>query len=191
MKFQVTRSREGAGGGDNFLTVCTSLLLEGICFLGAFNNQRVVHVIFVILFCLSACNSTAIPVGILVNLRYWALLRKFVYQLQILMKPGKRMGHDTWRPKYLYTVDRIRKYFVARQQSKRNPLLRFHGNKCHANAPEYYVIRKFAVAAVAQWSRFCAINHKVAGSVPAGVIGIFHWHKILPITLWPWGRRSL
>ena len=32
---------------------------------------------------------------------------------------------------------------------------------------------------------------KVAGSIPAGVIGIFHWHKILPIALWPWGRLSL
>jgi len=28
--------------------------------------------------------------------------------------------------------------------------------------------------AVAQWLRCCATNQKVAGSVPAGVIGIFH-----------------
>jgi hypothetical protein len=28
-------------------------------------------------------------------------------------------------------------------------------------------------------------------SIPAAVIGIFHWHKILPIALWPWGRLSL
>ena len=27
---------------------------------------------------------------------------------------------------------------------------------------------------VAQWLRCCAINRKVAGSIPAGVIGIFH-----------------
>ena len=33
-------------------------------------------------------------------------------------------------------------------------------------------------------------NRKVAGSIPAGVIGIFRWHKILPIALWPWGRLS-
>ena len=34
--------------------------------------------------------------------------------------------------------------------------------------------------AVAQWLRCCATNRKVAGSIPAGVIGIFHGHKILP-----------
>ena len=45
--------------------------------------------------------------------------------------------------------------------------------------------------AVAQWLRCCATNRKVAGSIPAGVIGIFHWYKILPIALWPWGRLSL
>jgi len=28
--------------------------------------------------------------------------------------------------------------------------------------------------AVAQWLRFCATNRNVAGSIPAGVIGIFH-----------------
>jgi len=44
--------------------------------------------------------------------------------------------------------------------------------------------------AVAQWLRCCATNRKVAYSIPAGVIGIFHWHKILPIALWLWGRLS-
>ena len=45
--------------------------------------------------------------------------------------------------------------------------------------------------AVAQWLGYCATNWKVAGSIPAGVNGIFFWHKILPIAQWPWGRRSL
>ena len=44
---------------------------------------------------------------------------------------------------------------------------------------------------VAQWLRCCATNRKVAGSIPAGVIAIFHWHKILPIALCPWSRLSL
>ena len=44
--------------------------------------------------------------------------------------------------------------------------------------------------AVAQWLKCYATNRKVAGSIPAGVTGIFHWHKILPIALWPWGQLS-
>ena len=31
--------------------------------------------------------------------------------------------------------------------------------------------------AVAQWLRCCATNRKVAGSIPDGIIGIFHWHN--------------
>jgi hypothetical protein len=30
---------------------------------------------------------------------------------------------------------------------------------------------------VAQWLRYCATNRKIAGSIPDGVIGIFHWHN--------------
>jgi hypothetical protein len=30
---------------------------------------------------------------------------------------------------------------------------------------------------VAQWLRYCATNRKVAGSIPDGVIGIFHGHN--------------
>jgi len=44
--------------------------------------------------------------------------------------------------------------------------------------------------AVAQLLRCCATNRKVAVLIPAGVIGIFHLHKILPIALWSWGRLS-
>ena len=32
---------------------------------------------------------------------------------------------------------------------------------------------------------------EVPVSIPDGVIGSFHWHKILPITLWPWDWLSL
>ena len=37
----------------------------------------------------------------------------------------------------------------------------------------------------------CATNQKVAGSIPAGVIGIFHRHKIPPIALWTWSTQPL
>jgi len=30
------------------------------------------------------------------------------------------------------------------------------------------------VTAVVQWLRRCATNRKIAGSIPAGIIGIFH-----------------
>jgi hypothetical protein len=30
---------------------------------------------------------------------------------------------------------------------------------------------------VAQWLRYCATNRKVAGSIPEGVNGIFHWYN--------------
>jgi hypothetical protein len=32
-------------------------------------------------------------------------------------------------------------------------------------------------AVVAQWLKYCATNRKAAGSIPDGVIGIFHWHN--------------
>jgi len=45
--------------------------------------------------------------------------------------------------------------------------------------------------AVAQWLRRCATNRKVGGSIPGGVVGIFRWHKILPIAVWPGDRLGL
>jgi hypothetical protein len=42
--------------------------------------------------------------------------------------------------------------------------------------------------AVAQWLSCCATNRKVAGSMPDGVTGIFHWYIILPLALWDWVR---
>ena len=54
-----------------------------------------------------------------------------------------------------------------------------------------YIYIYIYIYAVAQWLRCYATNRKVAGSIPYGVIGIFHWHKILPNALWPWGWLSL
>ena len=74
----------------------------------------------------------------------------------------------------------------------------YHDSFCQlgssASLPRVVYFEAFyldVVTAVAQWLRCCATNRKVACSIPGGVIGIFYWHKILPIALWPWGRLSL
>jgi hypothetical protein len=43
---------------------------------------------------------------------------------------------------------------------------------------QYIIISYYNImrTAVAQWLRYCATNRKVAGSIPGGVIGIFHWN---------------
>ena len=38
-------------------------------------------------------------------------------------------------------------------------------------------VHSLEATAVAQWLRCCATNRKVAGSIPDGVTGIFHWHN--------------
>ena len=55
----------------------------------------------------------------------------------------------------------------------------------------FFINYYFTGTAVAEWLRCCATNRKVAGSIPASVIGFFIDIKILPIALWPWGRLSL
>ena len=38
--------------------------------------------------------------------------------------------------------------------------------------------------------RVRSTSRKVTGSIPAGVIGIFHLHKVLPIALWALGSTQ-
>ena len=45
--------------------------------------------------------------------------------------------------------------------------------------------------AVEQWLRCCATNRKVAGSIPDGVIGIFHWHNPPDRTMALWSTQPL
>jgi hypothetical protein len=49
---------------------------------------------------------------------------------------------------------------------------------------------KWGPLMVAQWLRCCATNWKVTGSIPGGVLGIFHRHNPSD-RIWPWGRLSL
>ena len=41
----------------------------------------------------------------------------------------------------------------------------------------YLCINLYAGTAVAQWLRCCATNREIPGSIPDGVIGIFHSHN--------------
>jgi len=63
----------------------------------------------------------------------------------------------------------------------------YHNQQIHNYISQQYLfiwyIHLYVSTVVAHCLRCCATNRKVAGSVPAGVIGIFHWHKILPIAL--------
>ena len=44
----------------------------------------------------------------------------------------------------------------------------------HTSTNKNGILKSTVGAAVAQWLRCCVTNPKVAGSIPAGVIGIFH-----------------
>ena len=45
--------------------------------------------------------------------------------------------------------------------------------------------------AVVQWFGLCATNRKVAGSIPDGVIGIFHWYNPSDRTMAPGSTQPL
>jgi len=54
---------------------------------------------------------------------------------------------------------------------------------CQPYAPAAITLRKYSwysfllETAVSQWLRCCATNMKFAGSIPNGVMGIFHWYN--------------
>ena len=57
--------------------------------------------------------------------------------------------------------------FLTLRRIFRNIIINLH--RSLRNVPVIFV-----GTAVAQWLRCCATNRKVAGSIPDGVIGIFH-----------------
>ena len=104
---------------------------------------------------------------------------------------------------FIFVLSRKREVFIGGFENSwaknQSPSLQACSRTVYTDALQYAVtvsviwLNYFKVrrTAVAQWLWCCATNRKVAGSIPAGVIGIFHWHKILPIALWPWGRLNL
>jgi hypothetical protein len=99
-------------------------------------------------------------------------------------------------PRQIRPFSPVGSYIISEMKSYESPNFSVH-NRTGCTVDNFYLCMIYLTTlpiyqtAVAQWLRCCATNRKVAGSILAGVIGIFHWHKILPIALWPWGRLSL
>lgn len=74
----------------------------------------------------------------LCQILHWCLLRKSVDRRQILLKSEENIGQFTWRPNCVYIVDSSKKYSVAHQQCKRNPLKLFH-----CNTKSVYIVDSF------------------------------------------------
>jgi pantothenate kinase-related protein Tda10 len=58
-----------------------------------------------------------------------------------------------------------------------DPLIQYHSKDDDVPTPRFcktYFHQKGDRGRVAQWLRRCATNREVAGSIPGGVIGIFH-----------------
>jgi hypothetical protein len=53
----------------------------------------------------------------------------------------------------------------------------YHDGRSHEWQLNEAIYAYYLGTAVAQWLRCCATNRKVAGSIPDGDIGIFHWHN--------------
>ena len=124
--------------------------------------------------------------------RFWGPLSLVYNGYQVFPSCKELPGHDANLSPLLVPWSR---------KSTATPLLRYRGpyGLYGASVPvQGCTLRYFFTlpqsgtgTAVAQWLRCCATNRKVAASIPADVIGICHWHKFVPITLWPGGRLSL
>ena len=88
-----------------------------------------------------------------------------------------KMGTPVWH-RFMVTSSQFKWRFIARGIWDKcwdhfyNFMINYIYNLCYKIKLNY-----LAKNAVAQWLRCCVTNLKVAGSIPDGVIGIFHWHN--------------
>jgi hypothetical protein len=78
--------------------------------------------------------------------------------------------NKTYGPQLLFETVKNTKYILYHMISKNS------SNKRQTQPFVHYSACLWGTA-VAQWLRYCSTNRKVAGSIPDGVIGIFHWHN--------------
>jgi len=110
----------------------------------------------------------------------WILVQTHRQKHPVIWGNGSRItSHQNWQQDIFTTSMKLPSTHISH-----NPIY-------YIQVLFYMCLLDMLGTAVAQWLRCCTTNWKVAGSIPAGVIGIFHWHKILPIVLWPWGQLSL
>ena len=74
-------------------------------------------------------------------------------------------------------------HWYCRQQTRRNahyitiPDTLWSGSLEFSNNKSYYYKHMVWSTRWRSWLRYCATSRKVAGSIPDGVIEIFHWHN--------------
>ena len=103
-----------------------------------------------------------------------AICDYFILLIQILQRGSRNKQHRLkWRTKWqkcLWTVSLSdTEEFLQRKRKicKKWPVSSAFWLNCITSEG----------TAVAQWLRCCATNRKVTGSIPGGVMEIFHWHN--------------
>ena len=98
---------------------------------------------------------------------YWRPSGKSPQKLKTWLKSDKNIGHFTWRPNYVYTVDSSTKHFVAQQQCKGDPLLH------NGSAEQFYIVNSYMMVGQNTNGTYCCV------SMAINVKWTCHWVKYM------------